>query len=66
MKCLILVSILLLYGCAETVEQKENREYVRWKEKQQIEACLKLGGIPMYSTWDGHMKECVFPKEQSK
>ncbi len=65
MKIFILTLIVfLIYGCGESVSEKEGREYNQWKEKQQIEACIKAGGIPMFSSWNGMMRDCKFPKEK--
>lgn len=64
MKKLLLLSALLLIviisACASEAEKQIAAENIR-KDQQSIDACIKAGGIPIYSSWDGRLKECQFP-----
>lgn len=54
MKYIILILIVIFTtGCAtaQSTEQKE----ARLKGEK---ACIEQGGVPIYSSWSGWMKEC--------
>lgn len=44
-------------------ERMEAAAKWRWEHitKPQIDACYKLGGVPIYSSWDGTVERCDFP-----
>lgn len=67
MKLLIAGMFIILFfclgcGCSETESERSTREFSQWKQKQAIEACVRCGGIPIYSSWDGRLVDCRFRK----
>jgi len=34
------------------------------RREKEAKPCLDKGGVPIYSSWDGTLKDCQFPKEK--
>ena len=53
--------LLIIVSCAPGQNEKEWKEIMRKREQQAIDKCIKTGGIPFYSSWDGRMIDCKCP-----
>lgn len=56
--------IMLLIGCTSEPQSKYLIEEAKLRNeriKMQYEACIKLGGIPIYSRWKEGIETCQFP-----
>ena len=63
MKTLIVLVIVLftLMACQQSEAEKEYSKNIWQRNQQSVDACIKAGGIPIYSIWDGRLKDCKFP-----
>lgn len=48
--------------------EEKNRASTENKQRNQqsIDACIKAGGIPVYSIWDNRLVDCIFPPREEK
>jgi PBP1b-binding outer membrane lipoprotein LpoB len=53
---LILLLAVILTGCCKSADETRNQ--------QSVDQCIKAGGIPIFSTWDGRLKDCIFPPKK--
>jgi hypothetical protein len=58
-KILLLVVVTFIIGCTTEAEEQAAKAW-RLKQQQSTDACLKQGGVPIYSTLDNRLKDCKF------
>jgi len=65
---IILLIFVVLIGCdAIQKRSKAEQDYddrIIKQRQQAIDACIKAGGIPFHSAWDGRMIDCKFPPKE--
>ncbi len=56
---LLLPVVLFLAGCApdQAAQEKAWHEHIEKTEQP----CIARGGVPILSSWDNTLKDCIFP-----
>jgi hypothetical protein len=57
----IILTIFIFAGC-QSAEEIEHQKYLSARNKAASESCIDLGGVPIYSGWDGRLVDCKFKK----
>ena len=63
---IILSGIILIAGCTtdDSIDPKQCINCDALRYQNEINKCKEWGGIPVLSTWDGRLNNCIFkPKK---
>jgi len=56
--------IVLRNNFGDEIETWKNKARIRAMEPTPVQLCIKYGGVPVKSIWDGRLADCIFPGQQ--